>query len=262
MSNIRVLFVGDIVGEEAVEFTIQQIHKLKNEYKPHFLIANVENAAKGKGVTPQIISKLKNVGFQCFTSGNHIWDFRTRDILSDQKYNEFLLRPANYPEHLPGRGFVKIRTDQFSLLVINLQGTVFMESLESPFHYMEKNLVKFRMESKNILVDFHAEATSEKIALAHFLDGKVSSVLGTHTHVQTADETILPGGTGFITDVGMTGPYDSVIGLRKGDAINRFTDKIPHHYKLASGPLQINAVFLEIDEHTGKTQSIERIFIR
>ncbi|RMG30672.1 MAG: TIGR00282 family metallophosphoesterase [Methanobacteriota archaeon] len=259
---MKILFIGDVVGEEGAEFALQHLSSLRHKIEPDFVIVNAENASKGKGVTPQIAYKFKQAGVHCLTSGNHIWDIRKREILSDSKWSDYILRPANYPENLPGRGFMKLRTEKHQLLVINLQGTVFMEALESPFHFMEKMLVKFRMETKNILVDFHAEATSEKLALAHFLDGKVSAVFGTHTHVQTADEQILPNGTGYITDVGMTGPYDSVIGLKKEEAIKRFKDKIPYHYKLADGPLQFNAVVLEVDDASGKSKHIERIYIR
>ncbi len=259
---MKILFIGDVVGEEGADFAIQHLSNFKHTYSPDFIIVNAENADKGKGISPQLASKFKKSGVHCLTSGNHIWDLRKRDILNDPKWSEYIIRPANYPEHLPGRGYLKLRSEKYTLLVVNLQGNVFMEALESPFLYMERMLVQFRMETKNILIDFHAEATSEKMALGYFLDGKVSAVIGTHTHVQTADEQILPGGTAYITDAGMTGPYDSVIGLRKEDAIRRFKDKIPHHYKLATGPLQLNAVLIETDPLTGKAVSIERIFIR
>lgn len=262
MSDLTVLFIGDIVGEEAVSFVVNSLPELKRTYQPDFCIVNGENAHQGKGIIPSLALKLKEAGVHCITSGNHIWDFRTRDTLNQSSMDNFLLRPANYPSTLPGKGVIKLRNETKSLLVINLQGTVFMENIEDPFRFMEENLIKFRTESKNILIDFHAEATSEKLALAHFLDGKVSAIIGTHTHVQTADEIILPNGTAYITDVGMTGPYHSVIGLNKDDAIKRFRDKIGYPFKLAKGPLQLSGVVVHIDPVTGKSTHIHRILVR
>ncbi|GAB4177077.1 MAG: TIGR00282 family metallophosphoesterase [Calditrichia bacterium] len=260
--SFSVVFISDIVGEDAVDFLIEKLPIIKQTYQPEFLIANAENAHNGKGVSVGIASKLKRAGFDCLTSGNHIWDIRQRDILNDEKWNNFVLRPANYPQSLPGKGYIKLRKENLELMVVNVQGTVYMESIDSPFRFFDDHIMKFRVDTKNILVDFHAEATSEKKAIFHHLNGRVSAVLGTHTHVQTADEFVSDEGTGFISDAGMTGPMNSVIGMDTESALRRFREKIPVHYKLAKGLIQIEGVALHIDPQTGKCTHLERIQIK
>lgn len=257
--KVKIIFIADIVGEHAVSYVVEQIPQLKREYQPDFIIANIENAQNGKGINVPLAMKLKRGGIQGMTSGNHIWDIRNRDVLNDSNLAQIIIRPGNYPEDLPGKGFTFLRTDKFQIALVNIQGLTFMESIGCPFEYLQKKLIEVRSKSKVIIVDFHGEATSEKIAFASYFDGKVSAILGTHTHVQTADEQILPMGTGFVTDAGMTGPSNSVIGMDKNHAIERFRKHIPNHYKLAKGDIQLNGIYLEIDVESGKCEKIKRI---
>ncbi len=223
-----------------------------------FVIANGENAAGGMGLTPEIAEDLLEFGVNVITSGNHIW--RKKEIIPFLEREARLLRPANYPPGAPGRGGGIYAThDGRKVGVLNLEGRIFMKALESPFKTAEEHIDILRRETGVIIVDFHAEATSEKVALGWFLDGEVSAVLGTHTHVQTADERVLPGGTAYITDVGMTGPTDSVIGIRKEIALERFLTMLPNKFETAKRGIELQGAIIEVDEATGLSSGIRRI---
>ena len=223
-----------------------------------FVIANGENASGGMGITPQIAEQLFETGVDVITSGNHIW--RKKEMIPFLEQEARLLRPANYPPGIPGRGGGVFTTASGERVgVLNLEGRVFMRSLESPFKTAEEQISSLRRETHIIIVDFHAEATSEKMALGWFLDGEVSAVLGTHTHVQTADERVLPGGTAYITDVGMTGPCDSVIGIKKEIALERFLTMMPNKFETATGNLELQGAIVEVDERSGSSVGIRRV---
>jgi len=256
-----VLFIGDIIGEPGRKMVRGQMRGLVEAHRPDLIIANGENAAGGFGITPDIAEELLSLGIQVLTSGNHVWD--KKEIEPYLAKEDRLIRPANYPEGSAGYGSVVISTPGAGkAAVLNLEGRVFMSNLEDPFRTAEREIEKLRKETSVIVIDFHAEATSEKTALAWHLDGKASAVLGTHTHVQTADERVLPGGTAFITDVGMTGPSESVIGVRKEDAIARFLTQRPRKFEIPKGPVHLDAVVIDIDAKTGKASSIDRIHIK
>jgi len=255
---MRILFVGDIVGKAGRQAIEGLLERILADHRIDFTVANGENAAGGMGITPAIASDFLDLGVDVLTSGNHIW--AKKEIVPFLDEEERLLRPANYPNGVSGRG-----TGIFPLGngkrvgVLNLEGRVFMRNLECPFRVGEKEVEKLKEQTPIILVDFHAEATSEKVALAWFLNGKVSAVVGTHTHVQTADERILSGGTAYITDVGMTGPLASVIGIRRQIALERFLTQVPLKFDVATEEIELQGVILEVDEQTGKSRSIERI---
>jgi metallophosphoesterase (TIGR00282 family) len=257
---LRVLFIGDIIGEPGRKTLRAHMRGLTDRHRPDVVIANGENAAGGFGITPDIADELFSLGIHVLTSGNHVWD--KKDIEPYLMKQDRLIRPANYPEGNPGFGSVVISTDAGKAAVLNLEGRVFMSNLQDPFRIGEREVQSLKRETPVVIIDFHAEATSEKIALAWHLDGKASAVIGTHTHVQTSDERILPGGTAFVTDAGMTGPIDSVIGVKKEQAIARFLYQTPHRFELPKGPVQLNAISLDIDGETGKANSIERIFLK
>jgi hypothetical protein len=253
---MNILFIGDIVGRPGRETVRFLLPDLKKELAIDFVIANVENVAGGSGITPGVVGELLSLGIDAFTSGDHI--FKKKDVLSIINEEERLLRPANFPSATPGRGagIFKTKAKQ-PLVLINILGRVFMEPRECPFRVVREEIDKAK--SKIIIVDFHAEATSEKVAMGWYLDGLVSVVLGTHTHIQTADEKILPGGTAYITDVGMTGPHHSVIGRKIEDVLARFITQIDRRFEVASEDLQLQGVVFDIDEQTGKTRSITRL---
>ena len=258
---MKILFIGDIIGEPGRKMVKQALPDLLRTHVPDLIIANGENAAGGFGLTPAIADELFALGIHVLTSGNHVWD--KKEIEPYLAKQERLIRPANYPEGTAGFGSTVVPTDGAGkIAVLNLEGRVFMSNLEDPFRVAEREIERLRKEAKVVIIDFHAEATSEKAALAWHLDGKASAVLGTHTHVQTADERILPGGTAFMTDVGMTGPSDSVIGVRKEDAINRFLTQRPHKFEIPKGPVHLDAVVLDVDQKSGKARSIIRVKIR
>ncbi len=231
---------------------------LRKEYGLDFAIANAENASGGSGITLQVAEELFASGVDVLTSGDHIW--KKKEIIELINREGRILRPVNFPPGSPGNGYAIFKTKKGqSLGVINVNGRVFMEALDCPFRTSAKAQEELSKETKVIIVDIHAEATSEKVALGWFFDGKVSAVLGTHTHIQTADEKILPNGTAYITDVGMTGPYNSVIGRRVEDVLQRFLSSIPVRFEVASEDIQLHGVVLDIDEDTGKARSIVRI---
>lgn len=255
---MNIFFVADIFGSPGRRAVRDLVPEIVSSMGIEFLVANVENSAAGFGVTKDILEEMKTLGVECMTSGNHIWDRRESLQLLDLE--PLLLRPHNYPPGVPGSGS-KIFTSKKGVRigVLNLMGRVFMRELEDPFRTADREVERLREEASIILVDFHAEATAEKVALGWYLDGRVSALLGTHTHVQTADERILPGGTGYITDCGMTGPFDSVIGVRKELAIQKFLTLLPTRFEPATGDVRLNGVHLEIDEATGRCRHIERV---
>ncbi|KLU62133.1 hypothetical protein CEB3_c14960 [Peptococcaceae bacterium CEB3] len=256
-SFMIVLFIGDIVGKTGRQAIRALLKPVKDEYKVALTVANGENAAGGNGLTREVAQELYGTGIDFLTMGNHVWD--KRQILDFIDSEARLVRPANYPAGAPGKGYGFVRLNGFKVGMLNLSGRVYLPALDDPFSGAIRLINLMRQESPLILVDFHAEATSEKIALGWFLDGKVSAVLGTHTHVQTADERVLPQGTAYITDVGMTGPRDSVLGVKKEVVINRFLTQLPAKFDIAGGVLQLNAVILDLDEETGKARRIERV---
>ncbi len=254
---MNILFIGDIVGRPGRRVVKKFLPKVLADFSVDLVIANAENAAGGLGATPEILDELLKLGIQGFTMGNHTWRkktiFRVMDTLP-------IVRPANFPPGVPGKGSRVLRLqDGRSLGLVNLIGRVFMEPYGCPFAQADLELEKLRAETPIILVDFHAEATSEKIALGWHLDGRCSAVLGTHTHVPTADTWIMPGGTAFQCDVGMCGPRHSVIGTERKKVIHRFITGMPEKFEVADGLAQLNAVYLEIDDENGRTRQIERI---
>ena len=258
--NINTLFIADIVGKPGRWAVSQLLPQLKEKFKIDFVVANVENAAGGYGLTKEIAQKIYSYGVDCQTSGNHIWD--RKEIYDYLEEDRHLLRPANYPPTVPGYGSNVMETiEGVKIGVLNIQGRVFIKEIDCPFRISEREINVIREQTNIILVDVHAEATSEKIALGWFLDGRVSAILGTHTHVQTADETILPGGTAYITDAGMTGAHDSVIGIYKEDALSRFITQLPVRFRMASEDIKFCGAVVSIDTNTGKAKSITRLRI-
>jgi 2',3'-cyclic-nucleotide 2'-phosphodiesterase len=257
---VKVLFIGDIIGEPGRKMVRASMRGLMDAHTPDLVIANGENAAGGFGITAEIAEELFSLGIHALTSGNHVWD--KKEIEPYLTKQDRLIRPANYPDGNPGYGSVVISTDAGKAAVLNLEGRVFMSNLEDPFRAAEREIEKLKRETPVVIIDFHAEATSEKIALAWHVDGKASALIGTHTHVQTADERVLTNGTAFITDAGMTGPTDSVIGVRKEQAIARFLYQTPHRFEIPKGPVHLCAVVLDIDGKTGKANSIQRIHLK
>ena len=255
---MRALFIGDVFGKPGRRLLQEKLHAIIQEYRIDFCIANIENAAAGFGITPQIADELLQCEIDLLTSGNHIWDKRAIvPYLSEQPR---LLRPHNYPTSVPGTGiYIGNTACGVRVGVLNLQGRVFMASIDCPFTTGLAAVEYIRKQTPVIIVDFHAEATSEKQAIGWYLDGQVSAVVGTHTHVQTADERVLPRGTAYITDLGMTGPHDSVIGSVPDLALDRFLTQIPVRLEPASGNLRICGAIIEIDESNGHALSIERI---
>lgn len=255
---MNILFIGDIVGSPGREAVKGLLSGLKKEFSLSFVIANAENAAGGSGITPKVSDELFDCGVDVITSGDHIW--KKREIFELINQETRILRPLNFPSGAPGAGFGIFKNQEGRKVgVINVNGRVFMEALECPFKAAMSAQEALSKETAIIILDIHAEATSEKVALGWFLDGKVSAVLGTHTHIQTADEKILPQGTAYITDVGMTGPYDSVIGRKKEDVLERFLTSVPTRFEVAQEDIQLAAVVLDIEETTGKAKSITRI---
>lgn len=258
---MRILFIGDIVGSPGREIVRDRVADILTQQKIDLAIANCENAASGFGITPRLADELLATGIEVLTGGNHIFD--RKEIFDYFPRQPRLLRPANFPPASPGKGlFVGQAKNGVDYAVLDLQGRTFMAPLDDPFRIAESELARLPENVKVIIVDIHAEATSEKQAMGWYLDGKVSAVIGTHTHVPTADERVLPGGTAYITDVGMTGPHDSIIGMQKGAIIQRFLDALPTRFEVAEDNVQMNAVLLEVDPGTGRANSIERMRFR
>jgi hypothetical protein len=254
---LKVLFIGDIYGNPGRKAAREMIAKIRKEESIDFCIANCENAAGGSGITYVVARELYESGVDAITMGNHTWS--KSEILNFIESDTKIVRPANYPQDLPGRGSTVITTKSGKIGVVNVLGRVYMDNIDCPFKAAEREIEYLKSFVKVIIVDMHAEATSEKCALAWYLDGRVSGVLGTHTHVQTSDERILPFGTAYITDVGMTGPYEGIIGVNRDIVIKKFITHMPVRFEVAKGAVQFNAVVLEIDEKNGKTTKIDRI---
>jgi hypothetical protein len=255
---MRILFIGDIVGRPGRDLVRQGVAGLVETHHIDLVIANAENAAAGFGITREIGDQLLDLGVDVMTSGNHIWD--KKEALDYIGAEPRLLRPLNYPAGVPGNGSYLARTrDGVTVGVINAMGRVFMLNIDDPFARVLEEIDALRQKTRIIFVDFHAEATSEKIAMGWHLDGKVTAVIGTHTHVQTADERILPKGTAYLTDVGMTGPHDSIIGVETEAALGRFLNALPARFETATGNPRLNAVIVEADERTGHATDIERL---
>ena len=255
---MRILFIGDIFGKPGREVARRAIPALIERESLDFVIANVENSAAGFGVTGDLADAILSYGVDAMTSGNHVWD--KKEILDYIPRQPKLIRPANFPPGTPGRGSYvgKTRTGE-PIGVINVMGRIFMQPLDDPFAVVQKEIEAMRGKARVILVDFHAEATSEKVAMGWHLDGKVSAVFGTHTHVQTADDRILPKGTAYLTDVGMTGPHDSIIGVTTEVALGRFLNGMPARFESATGPGRLNAVLVTADRSTGRATAIQRL---
>ena len=257
---MKLLFVGDVVGKPGRRAVKQKLASLIDQHHVDYTIVNVENAAGGFGITPDVMADFDDLPIDCFTTGNHVWDKKPGIALLDGGLP--LLRPANYPQGTPGRGLhVGETAAGIMVATINLEGCVFMKALESPFTVADRLLEELDSEIKVILVDFHAEATSEKQALGFHLDGRVSAVIGTHTHVPTADERILPQGTAYQTDSGMTGPYESVIGMRRDKVLKRFLTHLPHAFEVAKRDVRLVGALVDIDESTGRARAIQRIMV-
>lgn len=255
---MNILFIGDVVGEPGRRAVKELLPKLKTKYNLEFVVANGENAAGGSGITPGLADEILGYGVDVITSGDHIW--KKKEILDYIDTSKRLLRPANYPPDVPGYGSTVVESESGTkVAVINLQGRVFMQAIECPFRAAKTQIDKVKDKARIIIVDMHAEATSEKIALGWYLDGLVSAIAGTHTHVQTADEKILPQGTAFVSDAGMTGPFDSVIGRKKEQILSRFLTQMPTKFEMAEGDIQLHGVIIDIDEKTGKANSIKRV---
>ena len=255
--EFKVLIIGDIVGEPGRKALFLSLSQIIQDESVDFVVANAENAAGGFGITGNIAGKLYSYGVDCITTGNHVW--RNREVFKVIDTDSRLLRPANYPHGTPGRGWTLIEKNGVKLAVLNLMGRIYMEPLDCPFRTARREISVIKKETKHIIVDFHGEATSEKIAMGWWLDGHVSAVVGTHTHVQTADERVLPGGTAYITDAGMTGPFDSIIGVRKERALSKFTTLIPSKFITAEDDVRLSAVLVTIDTESGKASMIKRI---
>jgi len=255
---LKILYIGDTVASAGRSIVRTYLTELQQEYAVDLTILNCENAAPGNGVTPKMADEFFDWGIDVLTSGNHIWN--KREILPYLDKQTRLLRPANYPAGNPGRGTVVLKTRSGeSVAVINLQGRVYMPPIDDPFRCADTELSLLPAAVKVVFVDMHAEATSEKVAMGWYLDGRVSAVIGSHTHIPTADETILPGGTAYQTDAGMTGPFHSVIGVMKEAAIRRFLTQMPEKFESASQDARLNAVVIDVDSATGKARSITRV---
>lgn len=256
---MKILFIGDIVGKTGRLAVKSLLPLIVNKYKVDLVLANGENAAGGFGITEKVASELFSYGIHVMTSGNHIWD--KKESIPYIGKEARIIRPLNYPPGVPGYGSTAITMRGIRIGIINLSGRVFMSSTDCPFRVGMAEIERLRKETNIIIIDFHAEATSEKIAFGYYVDGKVSAVIGTHTHVQTADEKILPGGTAYITDVGMTGPSDSVIGIDKEQIIERFLLQMPRKFETARGGGIFSAVVIEIEDDTGRSTAIQRLML-
>jgi len=255
---MKVLFIGDIVGKTGRSAVKALLPSVVNKYKIELVVANGENAAGGFGITDKIADELFAYGVHVITTGNHVWD--KKEFIPQISKIDRVLRPLNYPPGVPGYGSVLYSTNSGRKVgVINLSGRVFMANIDCPFRTGKEEVNKMREHTNLIIIDFHAEATSEKIAFGYFMDGKVSAIVGTHTHVQTADEKILPGGTAYLTDVGMTGPALSVIGIDVDQIIHRFLTNMPMRFETARGEGILSAMVIEIDDETGKALAVQRL---
>jgi metallophosphoesterase (TIGR00282 family) len=256
---VNILMVGDIYGEPGRAALAKLLPRIRQEHAIDLAVVNVENAAGGFGVTPQLARGFLDQGVDVMTSGNHIWD--KKEIVEYIVKENLLLRPANFPLGTPGTGFVTVKCGPHRVAVLNLMGRVFMTPIDCPFRKADEVLPELRKDTPVILVDMHAEATSESVAMGWYLAGRVSAVVGTHRHVQTADERVLPGGTAYITDLGLTGPTDGVIGVDRDQIIHRFLNQMPIRFETAKGPAALHGVVIVVDPETGRASEIRRLRI-
>ncbi len=259
--TVTILFIGDIIGKPGRQALSRELDRLVDLHRVDLVIANGENSAGGFGLTSEVAKELFGMGIDCLTSGNHIWDKKeqVQQVLADPR----VLRPANYPDGVPGTGGAIFTTPGgVKIGVLNLEGRVYMKNLECPFRSADRELERLHRETPIVFIDFHAEATSEKSALGWYLDGRASALVGTHTHVQTADERILPQGTAFLTDAGMTGSFDSVIGMGKDETIDRFLNQLPTKFEVAKKNIHVNGAVITVNRETGQAVKIERISIQ
>jgi metallophosphoesterase (TIGR00282 family) len=254
---MKILMIGDVYGEPGRVALHKLLPKLRDQHRAELTVVNVENAAGGFGVTQAIAEEVLDLGVDVMTTGNHVWD-KKETAAYIVKENR-LLRPANYPSGTPGAGWITVKAGPHRVTVINLMGRVFMNPIDCPFRTVESILGTAARETPIRLVDFHCEATSESIAMGWWLDGKVSAVVGTHRHVQTADERVLPGGTAYITDLGMTGPTEGVIGVDRDQILQRFLHQMPIRFETAKGPAALHGVVITVDPETGRASAIERL---
>ncbi len=255
---MKILYIGDIMGEPGRRAVGRMVPRVVSQRQVDVVIGNGENVAGGFGITPELAEELFEMGLSVITTGNHAWD--KKEILDYFPREPRLLRPANYPVGVPGNGSYVVETPGGEKLgVLQLMGRAYMPTLDCPFQVAKREVARLKRETAAVLVDMHAEATSEKMAMGHYLDGDVIAVVGTHTHVQTADEQILPKGTAYLTDIGMTGPLHGVIGVKKELAIEKFLTGMPKRFEVASGPTVFCAVLIEVDAQLGKAIAIERI---
>jgi len=255
---LRVLMIGDVVGSPGRKALKDNVPGLKREFGLDLVMANGENAAGGMGITRDVAEEIFSYGIDFITMGNHVWNKKETAHYIERE--ERIIRPANYPAGVPGRGYKVVPVKKgISVAIANLSGRVFMDSLDCPFRVADQLLQEVSSQARIIIFDFHAEATSEKIALGWYLNGRVSAVCGTHTHVQTADEYIMPGGTAYITDIGMTGAKESIIGFKVDPILERFTTQMPRKFEVASGLYLLNAVVIDFDDETGEAVEIQRI---
>jgi metallophosphoesterase (TIGR00282 family) len=258
---MKILFIGDIVGKPGRRAVKELLPSLVSGHDVDMVIANCENAASGFGITREVVEELYDSHIDVLTSGNHVWD--KKEVMEFIDDYESLIRPANYPAGVPGAGSVLMPTASGQYVgVLNLAGRIFMHPVDCPFVVAKKEIERLKSRTSVIIVDIHAEATSEKRALGWYLDGEVSAVLGTHTHVQTADNEVLPNGTAYISDVGMTGPFDSVIGIKKDTIIERFLTQIPNRFDVAKNDIRLQGVVIDIDAQSGRANAIERISVK
>ena len=256
---MRLLFLGDVVGRPGRRALAALVPRLAAQEDIEFVIANCENASGGKGVDPRSADELHEAGVDVLTSGNHVW--QNREIVPYMRESGRLLRPLNFPPGVPGVGWTvqKARRSEARVAVLNLIGRVFMAPVDCPFRAADEALADIRREASIVFVDMHAEATSEKVAMGRFLDGRVSAVVGSHTHIQTADETVLPGGSAYLTDAGMCGPEDSVLGVRTDRVVERFLTQMPTRFEVAAGAVLVQGAVVDIDGETGRARSIRRV---
>jgi metallophosphoesterase (TIGR00282 family) len=257
---MKLLFVGDVIGKPGRRALQNLLPRLVDQHRADYVVVNVENSAGGFGVTPEVLAEIADLPIDCYSTGNHVWDKKEGVEILDREPR--LLRPANYPDGNPGHGlYIGETAAGIKVATINLEGRVFMSNLDSPFLVADRLLKQLDPKIKVVFIDFHADATSEKQALGFYLDGRVSAVIGTHTHVPTADERVLPNGTALLTDVGMTGPYESIIGMRADKVLKRFLLQTSTSFEVAKRDVRLAAAVVDIDEATGKARGIERLLV-
>ncbi len=257
---MKILFIGDVVSSPGRDMVKQYLPQLKAKHKPNITIINGENSAGGKGITEKIYREFLEVGASAITLGNHTW--HNKDIFEFIDSAKYLVRPGNFPEGNPGVGIIFLKLNDIEVAVISLQGRTFLPSIDCPFRKADELVEEAKKRTPFVFVDFHAEATSEKHAMGWYLDGRVSAVVGTHTHVQTADERVLASGTAYITDVGMTGPYDGILGVERDAVLKKFITELPVRFEVVKeGRNQLNGVIIDLDTKTGLSKSIKRILI-